>query len=82
MDLQDIDCEEKCQFNLKSLQKFVNKEEILDAGNENELCHSNCIIPRKGNNDHLLCIEKCNIQHNLRLSNILHETFINIKDFA
>ena len=72
--LYDLKCESQCEDRFAKMLRSIDKREIKASIEENELCHTQCLIPRRGATDQVLCIEQCYQQHNKRMSKVLQES--------
>ena len=69
----DLTCEATCQSNFESMLSCIDKRAIHSSTETNERCLMDCLLPKKGITDQVLCIEQCNEKQNKSLSLILND---------
>ena len=64
----DLKCEDACYTDhLKISKESLNMQRLSLVQDKKEACMTECFIPRKGNTDAQLCMEKCNVDYDKEL---------------
>lgn len=63
---------------IKLRKKAFDTIKIAQIDDQKEKCTSECFIPRAGTTDSQYCLEKCNLQYDKELSDVVRRARQNI----